>query len=184
MRSASRAQGSATLSSEWRKQKNTEIGGNKAYQAFCKELGVSICKYGKVIVDHICLATYTLRMSKREMQQFTLQNANQVFKAFADETRLRILHIMVHVDEICVNEIEQALDLPQSKVSRHLAHLKNAGLIEYRREGQWTFYKIADPKTCLESEMIGCARNCFSTVPLLQEDLKNLKGLEDGPKCC
>ena len=62
-----------------------------------------------------------------------------IFKALADDTRLRILNLL-RQREICVCEIVDVLDLCQSKVSRHLATLKHAGLVTCRREGPWIYY--------------------------------------------
>lgn len=65
----------------------------------------------------------------------------QIFKALSDETRLRILNLLLKGEELCVCDIMAALDLPQSTVSRHLAHLRNAGLVDDRRQGVWMHYK-------------------------------------------
>jgi ArsR family transcriptional regulator len=67
-------------------------------------------------------------------------------KALADETRLRIFTLLTR-QELCVCEIEEALGLPQSLVSNHLAVLRQAGLVRARRDetdARWIFYS-ADP---------------------------------------
>ena len=69
-----------------------------------------------------------------------------IFKALADDTRLRILNLL-RQREICVCEIVDVLGLCQSKVSRHLATLKHAGLVTCRREGPWIYYSLA-PAGC------------------------------------
>ena len=56
-----------------------------------------------------------------------------LFKALADETRLRILALLTDCDELCVCDIEQVLSITQSKASRHLRYLANVGLVEGRR---------------------------------------------------
>jgi ArsR family transcriptional regulator len=66
----------------------------------------------------------------------------QVFKALGDETRLRIMALLVSSQELCVCDIMAALDLPQSTVSRHLSYLRNAGLVDDRRQGIWMYYRI------------------------------------------
>lgn len=69
------------------------------------------------------------------------------FKALADETRLRIFTLLTR-QELCVCEIEEALGLPQSLVSNHLAVLRQAGLVRARRDetdARWVFYR-ADPE--------------------------------------
>lgn len=66
------------------------------------------------------------------------------FKALSDETRLRLVYILLHY-ELSVNELVHILDMGQSRVSRHLKILTEAGLLGSRRDGLWVFY--AAPKT-------------------------------------
>ena len=66
----------------------------------------------------------------------------QIFKALGDETRLRIMALLVNGRELCVCDIIAALDLPQSTVSRHLSYLRNTGLVDDRRQGVWMYYMI------------------------------------------
>jgi ArsR family transcriptional regulator len=66
----------------------------------------------------------------------------QIFKALSDETRLRIMALLMNAEELCVCDIMAALDLPQSTVSRHLACLRNSGLVDDRRQGLWMYYKV------------------------------------------
>jgi DNA-binding transcriptional ArsR family regulator len=73
------------------------------------------------------------------------QNLADVFKALADETRLRIFRLLTQ-QELCVCEIEDLLDLPQSLVSNHLAVLRRNGLVEARRDAEdarWIFYRAS-----------------------------------------
>ncbi|RMH17546.1 MAG: ArsR family transcriptional regulator [Gammaproteobacteria bacterium] len=65
----------------------------------------------------------------------------QQFKALGDPTRLRIFHLLLQHDERCVCHLMEALGLPQSTVSRHLAVLRQAHLVHARREGQWMYYR-------------------------------------------
>jgi ArsR family transcriptional regulator, arsenate/arsenite/antimonite-responsive transcriptional repressor len=72
-----------------------------------------------------------------------------IFRALADETRLRILALL-RSGEVCVCHIQGGLRLPQPTISRHLAYLRKSGLVEARREGVWMHYRlapIADPVT-------------------------------------
>lgn len=64
------------------------------------------------------------------------------FKCLADETRLRCLALMVSKGELCVCELTQALDLSQPKISRHLAQLRQCGVLLDSRKGQWVYYAI------------------------------------------
>lgn len=66
------------------------------------------------------------------------------FQALGDNTRLRLLNLMAE-QEVCVCYFVEILDAPQPKISRHLAYLRNAGIVEARREGKWMHYRIAMP---------------------------------------
>ena len=68
---------------------------------------------------------------------------DEVFAALADETRRRILGLLAS-GEICVCHIHEALDVPQPTASRHLAHLRKAGLVATRKQGLWVHYRLAD----------------------------------------
>ena len=65
------------------------------------------------------------------------------FKALSDETRLRIMTLLLEHDELCVCDFVGALGPTQSKVSRHLRYLYHSGLVKDRREGLWTHYRIS-----------------------------------------
>jgi ArsR family transcriptional regulator len=71
-----------------------------------------------------------------------MKAAAQIFKALGDETRLRIMALLLPGRELCVCDIVAALDLPQSTVSRHLAALRNVGLVDDRRQSTWMHYRI------------------------------------------
>lgn len=67
---------------------------------------------------------------------------DQVLRALADETRLRCLLLMQQEGELCVCELTHALGIIQPKVSRHLATLRQAGIVADRRQGQWIYYRL------------------------------------------
>ena len=64
------------------------------------------------------------------------------FKALGDPIRLRLFHLLSLENELCVCHLTDALQLPQSTVSRHLAVLRHAGLVDTRREGKWIHYRL------------------------------------------
>jgi len=68
---------------------------------------------------------------------------SETFKALSDETRLRIMTLLMENDELCVCDFVGALGETQSKISRHLRYLYHAGLVEDRREGLWMHYRIS-----------------------------------------
>ncbi|WGZ94070.1 MAG: metalloregulator ArsR/SmtB family transcription factor [Candidatus Thiothrix putei] len=63
-------------------------------------------------------------------------------KALADQTRLRILLLLAVRRELCVCELTQALELAQPKISRHLAVLRESGLLQDRKTGLWVYYRL------------------------------------------
>ena len=64
--------------------------------------------------------------------------------ALADKTRLRLLNLM-RGEEVCVCFFTEVLGDSQPKISRHLAYLRNAGIVKARREGKWMHYSIVEP---------------------------------------
>ena len=66
-----------------------------------------------------------------------------MFKALADETRIRMLNLL-NTGELCVCDIEEVLDIKQSNASRHLNRLKSAGIILSAKKSQWVYYRIND----------------------------------------
>jgi len=71
-----------------------------------------------------------------------MQNLIRAMKALCDETRLRIMNILLEKEECCVCEIMQALDISQTRASRNLGMLQTAGFLKSRRQGAWMFYSI------------------------------------------
>ena len=70
-----------------------------------------------------------------------MRDAVKAFKALSDETRLRILNILLE-KECCVCEVMQALDISQTRASRNLGVLYDAGLLKLRKDGLWSLYSI------------------------------------------
>jgi len=78
------------------------------------------------------------------LKSFNLTLGSQIFKACADESRIRILHLIYTNGEMCITDVEKILDFTQAKTSRHLIYLKNSGILSYRRYNHWVFYQIKD----------------------------------------
>jgi ArsR family transcriptional regulator, lead/cadmium/zinc/bismuth-responsive transcriptional repressor len=68
----------------------------------------------------------------------------QMFQLFADATRARILYALLEPDELCVNDIAAALDVPETSVSHALRLLRIAGVVKNRRAGRLIFYSLDD----------------------------------------
>jgi ArsR family transcriptional regulator len=78
------------------------------------------------------------------LKSFNLTLGSQIFKACADESRLRILHLIFINGEMCISDLEKILEFTQAKTSRHLIYLKNSGILSFRRYNHWVFYQIKD----------------------------------------
>ena len=110
-----------------------------------------------------------------------MYSSTDVFKQLADETRLRLLHLLLKEHDLCVCELTRALNLTQPKISRHLASLRGAGLIMDTRRGTWIFYRL-HPE--LPAWVRAILDQTFSTVgktaPFIH-DLKRLRPHPDRP---
>lgn len=105
-----------------------------------------------------------------------------MFRAFSDRTRLRILHLLLP-GELCVCHIVDVLELPQPKVSRHLAYLRRMRLVLARKEGLWNYYRLAPARGAFHEQLLECLATCFREVPELAEDAQRLKR-GYGRTCC
>ena len=103
----------------------------------------------------------------------------ELFKAFADPVRLRLLNLLAD-GEVCVCHLHEALDLPQSTVSRHLAYLRKRGLVVGRKEGLWVHYRLARPADKLHRHLIDSLKECSSGIETLDQDRQRL----DRRSCC
>jgi ArsR family transcriptional regulator len=90
-------------------------------------------------------------------------NMERFFQALGDNTRLRLLNLMGD-QEICVCYFVEILEQGQPKISRHLAYLRRAGIVQARREGKWMHYRIVMPPN------IGAAQVLRQTLVWLKEE--------------
>jgi ArsR family transcriptional regulator len=113
----------------------------------------------------------------------TPNRINVMFRAFSDPTRLRILHLL-HGEECCVGDLTMILDIPQPSVSRHLAYLRKAGLVEVRKAGLWKHYSLTPASNKFHQNLLHCLDCCFGDVPELQADAERRKKLKKTGGCC
>ena len=83
-----------------------------------------------------------------------------MFRAFADPTRLRLLALLRTAGregngEVCVCDLVGVLGVPQPTASRHLAHLRAAGLVAARKDGAWCHYRLAKPNGLIHRRLLG-----------------------------
>jgi ArsR family transcriptional regulator, arsenate/arsenite/antimonite-responsive transcriptional repressor len=109
--------------------------------------------------------------------------ADAKFRAFSDQTRLRILRLLQE-GELCVNDLVEIIDVPQPTASRHLAYLRRADLVVTRRHGQWTYYALARSENPFHQKLLECLAQCFDEVPEIQKDFKKATKLKKLGGCC
>jgi ArsR family transcriptional regulator, arsenate/arsenite/antimonite-responsive transcriptional repressor len=105
----------------------------------------------------------------------------QIYQCFRDRTRLRILHLL-RQSPLCVCHFQEILDEPQVKISKHLAYLRERGMVVAERFQNWMIYSL--PKTPapeLEANL-KCLQDCVQTDKVFARDLKNLTALKK--ECC
>ena len=84
----------------------------------------------------------------------SLDEMEHVFLALSDKTRIRLVGLM-RKGEVTVNYLCESIGVSQPKVSRHLAYLRTMGLVTFRREGKWVFYRLAEPQSRAGSRVLG-----------------------------
>lgn len=110
-----------------------------------------------------------------------LMDLELFFRALADRTRLRLINLMGD-DEVCVCFFVSVLGTNQPRISRHLAYLRRAGLVEARREGKWMHYRIVAPSHPRAARIFREVRTWLATDPAMQRDRKRLSRLCCSPK--
>jgi ArsR family transcriptional regulator, arsenate/arsenite/antimonite-responsive transcriptional repressor len=127
-----------------------------------------------------CEIFYTYRlmtaMQSYNSQQWLAQ-MEELFKACADQTRLRILNMLAREGEICVCHLVDVLQTNQPKVSRHLAYLKRVGLVADRKDRLWVHYRLATPLTEHAQRLLDCLNSCCAEVPEMQRDVVCLQAV-------
>jgi len=107
-----------------------------------------------------------------------------LFHILSDETRLRALALMQSAGEVCICELVHALDLPQPKISRHMAAMRDAGIVIPRRDAQWVFYA---PNPCLpdwQLQVITAAMLGLKESAVTAQDLSRLQAMPNRPARC
>ena len=88
------------------------------------------------------------------LKHFNIDLGAQIFLACSDTSRLRILTLILTNGEMCISDLERILDFTQTKTSRHLIYLKNAGILTIRKHNQWVFYQIKDEVFDIVKQML------------------------------
>jgi ArsR family transcriptional regulator len=103
-----------------------------------------------------------------------LTGMEELFKALADSTRLRILGLLL-AGEVCVCDIHESLGIPQPKASRHLAYLRRTGLVETRRQGLWIHYRLGQLADPVLAAIADAVRHALTHTDVVREDGERLR---------
>lgn len=115
----------------------------------------------------------------------SLKKIEELFRVLAEKNRIRIIRLLLYVDEACVCELVDALCLPQYTVSRHLSALKRAGIVIELRKGTWKYYSVLADSQSLTGKLLEIIKTEVNEE-LLEHDLtlfKNRLSLRVNGKC-
>ncbi len=112
--------------------------------------------------------------------------ADDFYSALSHPMRLRATLLIKQMDELCVCELTHALDLAQPVISRHLAQLKEAGILLARKQGLWVYYRLNDALPNWALDIIQTTTNGIASTSPYQDDLQALHTMSDRPNqvCC
>src|SRR5499425_2808265 len=98
------------------------------------------------------------------------------FRALADRTRLRLLNLIAD-REVCVCYFVEILGTNQPKISRHLAYLRRAGIVQARREGKWMHYRITEPLNSTAESFLEEIRKWLEQDDAMKKDRMRLDSI-------
>jgi ArsR family transcriptional regulator, arsenate/arsenite/antimonite-responsive transcriptional repressor len=106
---------------------------------------------------------------------------DHLFRALADRTRLRLINLMAG-QELCVCYLVEVIDAPQPKISRHLASLRQAGIVAARREGKWMHYRLTTPADRHAAAILKTTIDSLKEDKEMRSDLQRLSQACRGPQ--
>ena len=113
----------------------------------------------------------------------SMKKTVRIFKSLSDETRLRIIVLLLEHGELCICDLMAALEQPQSTVSRHVAYLKNSGWLDDRRGGVWMYYSVKPALSGLYSELSATVKACGARLPECIADRERLLAYKNAKNC-
>jgi ArsR family transcriptional regulator len=111
----------------------------------------------------------SLSLASEPMEPLVVEDLDMLFRGFADPTRIRILSVLA-AGELCVCDIVDILRLQQPAVSRHLAYLRRAGLVEVSRNWKYAHYRLTEPSDAVHRNLSHCVRSCFIGIASLDRE--------------
>lgn len=107
---------------------------------------------------------------------------SKLFRALGDETRLRVVALLAH-GELCVCHLQEALEISQPSMSRHLGVLRSAGVVEARRVGTWVYYRLLEQEDPQRAQQLKTLVKSFGKADVLRCDVEKLLKSR-GPEAC
>ena len=105
----------------------------------------------------------------------------QIYECFCDRTRLRILHLL-NKSPLCVCHFQTILGEPQVKISKHLAYLRERGLVDVERDQNWMVYSLPKKPAAELETNLKCLEECVRSDKVFASDLKQLSAIQKS--CC
>jgi ArsR family transcriptional regulator len=105
----------------------------------------------------------------------------QIYQCFSDRTRLRILHLLAK-SPLCVCHFQTILGESQVKISKHLAYLRDKGMVEVERDQNWMVYSLLRKRTPALEANLKCLQDCVRSDRVFARDLKKLAIIQKN--CC
>ena len=123
-----------------------------------------------------------MRAAKTESDASAL-SIDKALRALAEPTRVRILHLLRRAP-LCVGDLVSVLGVLQPNVSRHLAYLRDSGLVEGERRGGWSFYGLAPARAGFHRKLLELLEEAAAELPDARRDDAALRKLQNKGGCC
>jgi len=126
-----------------------------------------------------------MHMQKNIYKESKKVNMHQteIFQSLSKDIRLRALLLLSKEKELCLCELEHALNSEQPKISRHMASMKKANLVTSRRAAQWVYYSINPKLAPWQTQIINGAIKGAQNDPQIKQDHQRLKTMKNRPVC-
>jgi ArsR family transcriptional regulator len=111
------------------------------------------------------------------MAKTELERLAALHKALSDETRIRMMNVLLELGELSVCDLEAGLDITQSRASRHLGILKQTGVLAMRRDATWVYYAVHDDLNESTAAILGGIRATFGATREARRDIARTKKL-------
>lgn len=134
-----------------------------------------------MLKTHICQGEYICYLWHVLAAKKTTAALDRLFRALADRTRLRLINLMAG-QELCVCYLVEVIDAPQPKISRHLAYLRQAGIVAARREGKWMHYRLILPADKHAAAILKTTIDSLKEDKEMRSDLQRLSQACRGPE--